>query len=243
MLEERADYWKWAHLAGWNDPQIQSLLERNIGTEGELIPPRSKIIPARPEESWSKPATHDLLTGRMTPGAWFGSLTARLWSDPPLGVDHHGKVVILRPMRQYVISHVDANENLLVDRQIPITGAGAPALIWNPYSPHTVVSPGRPCHECHGAPKTLGLGEGKTGAAKPGLKPLWLSEKKIPGREFRWDAIVDEAGTPLQSTSRPGAGPLDFATLKKLQTPSPLFKKRFHEFLAGRGTRAPEITP
>lgn len=240
MLEERADYWKWSHLAGWNDPQIQDLLQRNIGTEAELIPPIGGAIAAKPMEDWSQPASRDLLSGRIRPGAWFGAFTARLWSDPPLGLDHTGKVTVFRPMRQYVISRVDENENLLLDREIPVTGAGAPALLWNPYAPHTIASVGRPCQGCHGSPKALGLGEGMMGSTQPGLKPLWRNETKIPGREFRWDAMVDESGAALQASSRPGAGPLDHATLKKLMNPSDLFKRRFHEFLAGGRARTLE---
>ena len=37
MLEERADYWKWSPTAAQNDPQVQELLHRNIGTEAELV--------------------------------------------------------------------------------------------------------------------------------------------------------------------------------------------------------------
>ena len=51
MLEERADYWKWAPTAAQNDPQIQELLYQNIGTEAELVPKESGTRPARPAGS------------------------------------------------------------------------------------------------------------------------------------------------------------------------------------------------
>lgn len=231
MLEERADYWKWAPLSAQNDPQVQELLERYVGTYAELIQPQRGPLPARPMEEWKAPSARDWLTGEVRSGAWFRGYTARRWEDPPLGLDHRGRVSVLRPMYQHVISHVDTQENLLLDRKIPVTGAGRPALIVNPYAPHTIARAGRNCHECHGNPKAIGLGQGLMGIEKPGFKPTWKPEEQVPGHEFRWDAFVDEQGNPLQSSSHPSAGPLDRETVKKLMNPSDRHRAYWYRYL------------
>lgn len=231
MLEERADYWKWAPNAAQNDPQVQELLLRNVGTYVELVPPRSGSVPPRPQEDWTPPETQDWLTGETRPGAWFRGFTARRWSTPPLGIDAQGRVSIMRPMRQYVISHVDSEDTILLDRVIPTTGKGDPALVFNPYEPHTTSAIGRACQECHGNPKALGLGDGMSGIEKPGFYPLWRTEVQIPGHSFRWDALVTREGEPVQKSTRPGAGPLDADTLRRLLHPSKKHRALWHKYL------------
>jgi hypothetical protein len=231
MLEERPDYWKWATLAGQNDPQVQDILLRNVGTLADIVPPAIGPVPPRPEEKWQPPTAADWLTGEVRSGAWFRGYTARRWARPPLGLDQKGRVSVLRPMYQYVISHVDRDSNLLLDRQIPITGAGSPALIMNPYEPHTISSKGRACHECHGEPAAIGLGEGMKGIDKPGFYPVWKNEDQIPGYSFRWDAVVDMDGNPLQRSTHPSAGPLSRETVKRLLNSSELHKAWAYKYL------------
>lgn len=231
MLEERADYWKWSTTAGQNDPQVQELLMKNVGTFADVVPPAAGSVPPIPEDQWELPVTRDWLTGEERPGAWFRGLTLRRWSKPPLGLDSRGKVSVMRPMYQYVISHVDAADNLLLDRHIPETGGGFPALIFNPYAPHTIAKVGRACHECHGDPKAVGMGEAMPGIEKPGIYPIWASEDQIPGHNFRWDALVDPNGNALQYSTHPGAGPLDAETVKRLLKPSDRHRAMWYEFL------------
>lgn len=231
MLEERSDYWKWAPTESRNDPQVQDLLKRNVGSEAEVLAPQEGPTPAKAEETWETPATFDWLNGEKRPGAWFRAYTERKWSRPPLGIDSKGRISIMRPMHQLVISHVDADGKVLMDSHIPTTGAGFPALILNPYEPHTIAAKGRSCHECHGDPKAAGLGEGLRGIEKPGFTPLSMPETKISGHNFVWDALVDEKGTPLQFSTHPGAGPLNAATIKKLLSPSDRQKAEFYKYL------------
>ncbi|MEW6351048.1 MAG: hypothetical protein AB1646_18480 [Thermodesulfobacteriota bacterium] len=236
MLEERADYWKWAPTAGQNDPQVQELLLRNVGTEADPVPPREGNAPPKPMEQWEQPAMKDWLSGETRPGAWFRGYTIRRWSDPPLGLDSRSRVSIMRPMYQYVVTHVGPDSKLLLDSKIPTTGAGTPALIFNPYEPHTTSARGRNCHECHGNPKAIGLGESRKGIAKPVRVPLWKPDSQLPELKAGWDAIVDEQGTPLQFSSHPGAGPLDASTVKRLLNPSDRHRALWHKYLAGQGT-------
>lgn len=231
MLEERPDYWKWAPNAAQNDPQVQDLLSRFVGTSVELVEPQGGYTMAKPQEEWESPVTRDWLNGEVRSGAWFRCLTSRRWERPPLGLDHLGRVTIMRPMYQYVISHVDRQDNLLVDRLVPTTGGGFPALIVNPYSPHTTSARGRACHDCHGCAKSVGLGEGLTGFENPGFHSIWQSEKEIPGLSLVWDALVNVKGEALQKSSVPGAGPLDRATVTKLMNPSYRHRAMWNRYL------------
>ncbi|MFH1117502.1 MAG: hypothetical protein V1792_26580 [Pseudomonadota bacterium] len=231
MLEERPDYWKWAATAMQNDPQVQDLLRTFVGTEADFLPPAEGPVRPLPEEDWKPPTMRDWLTGEVRKGSWFRGHTMRRWERPPLGRDGKGKISVMRPMYQYVISHVDGDANLLIDREVPSTGAGFPALIVNPYTPHTTASQGRTCQECHGSPKAVGLGEGLGTAKEPLSLPLLRRENRIPGHSFRWDALVDNDGNALQYGSRPLAGPLDRETVRRLLRPSDRHRAMWYNYL------------
>ncbi len=231
MLEERADYWKWALTQGQNDPQIQEIPHRYAGTYADVLPPPGGATPDKPVSEWKPPVTKDWLTGEARSGAWFRGYTARRWETLPLGFNSRGKISLMRPMYQYVISHVDSTGTLLVDRVIPRTGSGDPALIFNPYAPHTIGERGRNCHECHGNPSAAGLGEALRGIKTPGITPIWKHEQQIPGHVFRWDAMADMEGKALQKSTHPGAGPLDRDTIGRLMNPSSLHRVLWHKYL------------
>ena len=131
-----------------------------------------------------------------------------------------------------MISHVDAQGRLLLDSRIPTTGRGTPALIFDPYAPHTTSKRGRNCHECHGNPKAIGLGESLKGIAKPVRFPLWRAVE-LPELSHGWDALVDEQGTRLQSSSDPSAGPLDVETVRRLLNPTDRYRSRRGKYLIG----------
>ncbi|MDQ7782825.1 MAG: hypothetical protein RDU20_08095 [Desulfomonilaceae bacterium] len=234
MLEERADYWKWAATAMQNDPQVQDLLRTYVGTEADFLPPAEGPMPARPQSEWKPPTSKDWLSGEVRKGAWFRAYTMRRWARPPLGRSGDGRISPMRPMYQYVISHIDDHDNLLVDRKIPTTGAGYPALVVNPYTPHTTASQGRACHNCHGSPKAVGLGETMVSVKKPGIQPIMQPESRIPGHRFRWDALVDEQGEVIQRSSVPSAGPLDPETIRRLLQPSDRHRASWYNYMKGK---------
>jgi len=239
MLEERPDYWKWAATAKQNDPQIQDLLQAYIGTEADFLPPVEGPIQSRPQGTWKSPTMRDWLSGEVRKGAWFRGHTMRRWERPPLGKNSDGRISVMRPMYQYVISHVDTDNNLLIDRKIPTTSAGFPALIFNPYTPHTTASQGRACHDCHGSPKAVGLGEALGTAKKPVTQPVLQQESQVPGLRFRWDALVDDEGNVLQHSSRPSAGPLDLQTIRRLLHPSDRHRVLWYKYLKGKAKPSP----
>lgn len=240
MLEERPDYWKWAPTTMQNDPQVQDLLRSNVGTEADFLPPSEGPAQARRQATWKPPTMRDCLNGEVRKGAWFRGYTIRRWERPPLGTSSDGRISIMRPMYQYVISHVDARDNLLIDRQIPTTGAGLPALVVNPYTPHTTAAQGRACHDCHGSAKAVGLGEALGTTRKPGSQPVLQMETQVPGHRFRWDALVDDEGNALQHSSRPSAGPLDSETVRRLLHPSDRHRALWYKYLRGKARPVPE---
>ncbi|MGC8603442.1 MAG: hypothetical protein ACP5VS_07130 [Desulfomonilaceae bacterium] len=233
MLDERAEYWMWSINSAYNDPQTQELLRKFVGDYAELVPRTDGIKPALAEKDWALPQTKDWLNGQIRPGAWFGGFTIRRWSGPPLGLDSRGKVTIMRPMRQYEISWVKADGTVVLDSVIPTTGAGKPALMMEPYSPHTIQKRGRQCHNCHGDPKAVGLGYATLGNKTFTVQPILSPERKKSGVSFRWDALLNEDGTPLQSSSYPGAGPLDPELFKKLLFPGFRFRSIWSQYLSG----------
>jgi hypothetical protein len=234
MLEERAAYWEWATLSAQNDPQVQKLLYENIGTYADLIPPRKPAKPYKPHREWKPPESMDWLTGEIRPGIWFRSLTARRWEIPPLGVDSRKMVSIMRPMYQYVVTHVDKEGNLLLSSEVPTSGNANPALIFNPYSPHTISPNGRPCNQCHGNTKAVGLGRGMMGMAKPRPALLWRPEPKLGSKKVRWDALIDKSYNPIQFSAHPEAGPLNKGAVSRLMRPSMRHKALWSQ-------RAPEM--
>lgn len=231
MLEERSDYWKWAPTAAQNDPQVQELLTSAVGTAAELLPPASGNVAPAPQERWPLPETKDWLNGAKRPGAWFRGFSYRRWSSPPLGRDAKGMISVMRPMYQYVVSHVDAEDNLLVDRWVPRAGSGQLAFFFNPYTPHTTARHGRQCQDCHGNPKAAGLGEGLLGLDENVFVPLTRKETRLPGVSIQWDAMATLNGEILQGSSVPGAGPLDHATVRKLLHHSPRHKAAWYRYL------------
>ncbi|MCX5874037.1 MAG: hypothetical protein NTY51_12515 [Deltaproteobacteria bacterium] len=231
MLDERAEYWMWSINAAQNDPQIQELLKKFVGDYAELVPPRDNAKLPLPENDWTLPETKDWISGQVRPGAWFKGFTMRRWSSPPLGLDGSGKVSAMRPMRQYVISWVKSDGAVMLDSAIPTTGSGKPALIMNPYSPHTIQEKGRQCHDCHGNPKALGLGESLIGFQRFSVQPILNPETRISGLNFRWDAMLDEQGNPTQSSSYNGAGPLGPELFKRLLFPTSRFRSVWSEYL------------
>ncbi len=221
MLEERAGYWKWSTLAGQNDPQVQRLLRNMVGTYAELIPPREGPYPHRPYEKWARPKSKDWLSGEYSPGAWFRSLTARRWEHGPIGLDSTGDISIMRPIHQYVVTHVNSKSRLLKNSEVPITGSGKPALVFNPYSPHTISSKGRACNDCHANTRAVGLGIGAMGISKPKPLLVWPPETEVKGQAIKWDALLNESLNPIQYSSHKNlAGPLDDETARTLLNPS-----------------------
>lgn len=232
MLDERNEYWKWSINSSQNDPQVQDLIRRYTGDFAQLIPPRDGRLPNIPEEKWEPPVSFDWLSGMSRKGIWYRGWTLRRWSNPPLGLDSQGLISVLRPMYQYVVSYVDHDDRAVMDSKVPVTPGGYPALIVNPYTPHTTAKMGRSCHDCHGSYKAAGLGETLKGIEIPSTYPLISPESQIPEKNIRWDAFYDSHGRVTQfSVYPPPAGPLSQKTIDRLLNPSARQKAEWSKFL------------
>ncbi len=142
MLTLEPSYKKWKHLAYQGDPFLLGLFRK------ELLKPFPDL-----------PYCPDLLTGENKPGMWILAWRFRRWEYMPLGVDSKGRITIMRPRYQYIVSYADRSGTTFLDGVLPQRG-DATGIGWafNPYSPHTISPAGRSCHSCHGNRIAAGYG-------------------------------------------------------------------------------------
>lgn len=216
---DAADYEPWLWLTQQGDPQVQRVLLQEL---------------AKPPAQRNLPSSFDYLTGRTSPGLWLAGYSERRWEGLIMGLNSRGLVSPFRPQYQYWLSRVDPAGRVLLDSATPTTAAGRPALAWNPYAPHTIRRQTRPCWDCHGNPRALGLGQMLLRAQD--AQPLRLTRPAADGLgiEFELDQLIDEQGRPLQTTSRPGAAFLDQPRLQRLSASNPLYVKYLLEYYANK---------
>jgi hypothetical protein len=224
IREERADYQKWAALWMQNDPQVQELLRNNL--------------PQNPKQ-WAPPRARDYLDGSLRPGIWFAGYSYRRLENPIFGINERGLTSVFRPFHQFVVSQVDAAGKVLMDSRIMRTRDGRPGLGFNPYAPHTIRRPTRPCEACHLNPRALGLGN-RIAAAKNGKGNKWSVPLTFPRKDgvlidFEWEALVDPDGKPLQTQTRAGARPYNHREIKGLLTKSRAYKGWYTRYYQEKG--------
>ena len=143
-------------------------------------------------------------------------------------------------MRQYVISWVKSDGTVMLDSVVPTTSLGGPGLIMNPYSPHTIQEKGKQCHECHGNPKSAGLGECLIGQNKISFKPILNPETTLKDNIFRWDALVDQEGRPHSVSSCVRRAELDSQLFLRLLFPGTRFRTIWSKYASKDPT---EVSP
>ncbi|MBU0515152.1 MAG: cytochrome c family protein [Proteobacteria bacterium] len=203
--EDYANYLNWAATRDQDDPQVQSILRRNL---------------ARPKARWTPPRARDWLTGKSSPGIWYQGFSYRRWEGRILGVNRRHQMSCLRPQYQYVVTRVDKKRRVRLDSRIPRTAAGRRGWAMNPYTPHTIRRATVGCDACHGNPRALGLGNRRLlryltkNSGKIRLSgPLTFPAKDgLPGAP-EYPRVVDLRGRPLQVTTRPRARFLSAAEL------------------------------
>ncbi|RJR29905.1 MAG: hypothetical protein C4576_34555 [Desulfobacteraceae bacterium] len=148
IREDFPDYQKWGALTDQADPY----LSRFVGEQLKL-------------EKNDPPVSPDLLSGARNSGLWYSGWRLRRWEWMPLGLDQNGRVSILRPRYQYLVSYMDSLGNVTLDSRIPQRGdRNGAGWAFMPYSPHTTAPTGRSCESCHMNPIAAGKGwfEGST---------------------------------------------------------------------------------
>ena len=134
--------YKWDGLTAQGDPNLQTILEKNL---------------ADPETGY--PVSEDRITGKVMQGIWSIGWRFRRWEWMPLGVDGEGKYAVLRPLYQYLVSYVDKSGNAVLDSAMPQRGDGTGrGWAFMPYVPHTTGPVGRQCNACHRNRIAAGLG-------------------------------------------------------------------------------------
>lgn len=142
VREDVLQGYKWYKLAGQGDPYLEGVLEGNLS-------PAVKRFPF----------TKDRITGESKQGIWSLGWRFRRWEGMPLGVDDQGKIAVLRPLYQYLVSYVDKLGGVPLDGRAPQRGDGSGrGWAFMPYVPHTTAPFGRRCESCHLNRAAAGLG-------------------------------------------------------------------------------------
>jgi len=142
MREDQINDYKWRDLSIQGDPYIQKKL---------------KAYAESPDIVY--PLSIDHLSGREREGIWSMGWRFRRWEPMPLGVDATGRYALLRPLYQYLVSHVDRSGKVLLDSVTPQRGDGSGrGWAYMPYVPHTIAPFGRACTACHMNRAAAGLG-------------------------------------------------------------------------------------
>jgi hypothetical protein len=224
IREDRADYQKWAALWMQNDPQVQALLQRNL--------------PLKPEQ-WTAPQASDFIDQSLRPGLWFAGYSYRRLESPIYGLNPRGLTSVFRPSHQFVVSIVNAAGQVLMDSRILKTQDGRPGLGFNPYTPHTIRRPTRPCEACHLNPRALGLGNriapAKNGKGNKWSVPLTFPRKDGVPIDLEWEAMVTPEGKPLQTQTRAGARPYNQREIKGLLSKSKAYKGWYTRYYQEKG--------
>jgi hypothetical protein len=85
-------------------------------------------------ESSEPPTMRDALTGKPAPGIWLKGYRQRRWETILIGRDSSGRLVVMRPILNLSLSHIDSNDQLRFDA----VKAQSPNGGLLPYTPHTI---------------------------------------------------------------------------------------------------------
>lgn len=111
------EYDDWALLTVQGSSEIERLLEHNLDYSNTEVPP----------------AMTDKISGETRRGVWYKGYTRRRWETVTLGRTPDGKVAVLRPQLNLVLSWVNEDGTVRFDGH----PAAAPNGGMTPYTPHT----------------------------------------------------------------------------------------------------------
>jgi cytochrome c553 len=152
----------------------------------------------------------DWFTGEERPGLWRESRSYMRFSKPLLGLENPSSVSPFSPCQIFVSSYDDMGR-YRPDQSFKL-------LTMSSFDPHTTAKGSRTCRDCHGDPKSLGLGEGRLfrDIGEWRFRPTYDADSAGLGMSSPMDAFVDLNGRPLHRTSREGARPFDRGELEKI---------------------------
>jgi hypothetical protein len=121
LLRSETDvFWDWERLTVQGSSELERLLEHNLNSGQEELPP----------------VMRDSITGEERPGVWYQGFTQRRWENMLIRRDSDGVIKVFRPMLDLRLSAVAGDDTVLLDSA---AGSG-PELL--PYTPHTTGAAG-----------------------------------------------------------------------------------------------------
>jgi Cytochrome c7 and related cytochrome c len=128
----------------------------------------------------------DWLTGKVTKGRWMEGRSYIRFLKPALGLRNNSLVYPISPCQVFLPDSLPENGE---DRDTPRR-----IFTISAFDPHTTSLKSRQCMDCHGDPKTLGLGEGilmrKKG--KWEFRPIYDSIASHLGVSFPLDGLMSK---------------------------------------------------
>jgi len=145
----------------------------------------------------------DWLWGKKSYGQWKEYRSYIRFLKPTLGIDSSGKIAPFSPCQVFFKGYENDQDTT------PFTHTMH--LIMSSFDPHTTQKKSRKCFDCHGDPKTLGLGEGILLKVKGKWKFRATFDSSRSGFSFSFplDAFGDLTGKHLHAGYRKGARPFN----------------------------------
>ncbi|CAI2719307.1 hypothetical protein [Nitrospina watsonii] len=238
IREPELDVGKWSD---WNfaDPVLQqrfrtpSLLQSEQESEDDASQTESSD-PGMLDWTRAKQKPQGI-DGPWSPGVWVNLITESGWSEPMLGANRRGRVIVVQPRYQYFITDLSQSDALRNQAEVPVTQDGKPGLVWTPHTPHTIRPTARKCESCHQNSVATGLGESqlhKVEDAGRFLNELKSTNRVLP--EFQIKQTVTPKGRALQ-TVVPDADFLDRKLIDSLNRQTDRYRGWYYTDLKTRG--------
>lgn len=158
---------------------------------------------------------HDWLAGRHTQGRWKEARAFMRFLTPGLGVRQGGAVYPVSPCEVFFEEGGAAAG--------PRDPRGHAHLALSTADPHTTQTASRTCLDCHGNPKTLGLGEGILYRAEGAwhFRPTWDAGASGLGRDHPLDGwLLRSEGSP-EAFDTAFSRPFDAQEVRRILAVSP----------------------
>ncbi|MBW2093651.1 MAG: hypothetical protein JRI80_02075 [Deltaproteobacteria bacterium] len=144
----------------------------------------------------------DWLTGTLRKGRWKEARSSMRFLKPALGVRHSSKIFPLSPCQVFLPDAVTQQKIFTVSA----------------FDPHTTLLQSRSCVDCHGDPKTLGLGEGilwmKNGTWT--FRPTYDAAASPLGISFPLDGVIQQAEKQSENTIAETARPFNRSEVDRI---------------------------
>ncbi|MDZ7695795.1 MAG: cytochrome c3 family protein [Deltaproteobacteria bacterium] len=152
----------------------------------------------------------DWISRKPSSGRWKETRSYIRFSTPALGIRQDSGVFPLSPCQVFV-SYFDASDAFRSEMSFNTVNVSA-------FDPHTTSTASRPCIECHGDTKTLGLGQGLLFEQDNDVqfRPTYDAQAGRIALPFALDAFVNIRGEPLQQGAWGHVRPFDRTEMERI---------------------------